>query len=160
MLRSQALKWEMEHMSHESKSFLPTQLLKSIRQNPHLVPRICATHGLSFTVSKYKPLLFPKEFFHEPSCQSRSQCSRGTSGVGLGELLFSFALTWIQQVRASGHPCPRGDTWALPRCLLDLWMWPGPSFYQGLLLSTSLPHFTTLRFFHGAKIPPTDSPGL
>ena len=60
MLRSQALKWEMEHMSHESKSFLPTQLLKSIRQNPHLVPRICATHGLSFTVSKYKTLLFPK----------------------------------------------------------------------------------------------------
>lgn len=43
---------------------------------------------------------------------------------------------------------------------LDLWMWPGPSFYQGLLLSTSLPYFITLRVFHGAKIPPTYSPGL
>lgn len=38
-VRSQAPKWEMEYMSHESKSFLPTQLLKSIRQNPHLAAK-------------------------------------------------------------------------------------------------------------------------
>lgn len=51
-VRSQAPKWEMEYMSHESKSFLPTQLLKEYQTK--------STFGCQeYVLPMASPSLFP-----------------------------------------------------------------------------------------------------